>query len=151
MSDKYITIIPEQPVYVPDLARQSRGVSYFLSIVPDSTKVKSSTSEHIQFVNCGENFESIKCPSCNKTIDMETWQSWMGMDYSEKGFNLNLHNTPCCGAKYTLHELKYLFSQGFAKYQLSAINSDIGQLSENQVEKFEKILDCHVRVLYRRQ
>jgi hypothetical protein len=150
MSDEYITIIPEQPIFVPDPARQSQVVSYFSSIVPDSTEVKGSTNDHIQFVDCGENFESIKCPSCNKPIDMETWQEWMGMDYAEKGFNLNLHDMACCGARHTLHELKYLFPQGFAKYQLSAINANIGQLSESQVEKFEKILDCPVRVLYRR-
>lgn len=150
MSDEFITIIPEQPDYVPDPARQSQGISYFRSIVSDSTEIKSSTSDHIQFVDCGENFENIGCPSCNKVVDIETWQIWMRMDYAEKGFNLNLHNMPCCGYKYSLQELKYLFPMGFAKYSLSAMNSNTGQLSKGQVKEFEKILGCPIRVLYRR-
>lgn len=150
MSDDYIIIIPEMPEYLPDPEIQSKCLSYFHSIVPDSTEISNITSNFIQFVNCGENFEYIKCPSCNKTLDVEIWQCWMSMDYAEKGFNLNFHKMFCCGIKHTLHELKYQWPQGFAKYQLSALNSNIGQISNIQRRTFEKLLACPVRIIYRR-
>jgi hypothetical protein len=150
MSDNYVIVIPDLPNFVPNQINQSKGISYFRSIAPLETDIKTLVNNQIHFIDCGENFENIKCPFCSTNISIETWQSWMGMDFDGKGFILNWHKMPCCAANLTLHELNYSFPQGFARFQLIAMNPNIGRLSENQLAKFAQILECPIRVIYKR-
>ena len=69
-------------------------------------------------------------------------------DFHEKAFILVRHNLPCCGAQHTLHELKYEWPQGFARFNLCAENPSIGKLSTKQQRQFESILGCPVRIIY---
>jgi hypothetical protein len=150
MSDEYITIIPEQPDFVPDTARQIQAISYFGSLVSQSPNIQRQVSNQIQFIDCGQYFKYVKCPSCDATIDTDTWLDWMKADFSGEGFSLNFHKMTCCQESFTLQRLKYHFPQGFARFQLSAINSNIGQLSDIQISQFEQILECSVRAIYRK-
>ncbi len=149
MSDDYIIIISEMPAYVPDRKTQKKAIAYFQSILGSGTLVSVVLHDEIQFVDCGSNFTSVKCPSCIKDLDIEIWQKWMDMDFVGKGFNLNLHKMSCCTSSYTLHDLKYNFAQGFAKFELLAQNPNIGYLSENYINEFSKIFGHPVRVIYR--
>ena len=54
----------------------------------------------------------------------------------------------CCGAQHTLHDLAYVWPQGFARCDVCAMNPNIGKLSDDQRSRFEEILDCPVRVIY---
>jgi hypothetical protein len=149
MSDNWILIIPEDPHFVPDEARQQSATAYFSSIAPGADEVLVSVWDAVQFVDCGGNCESISCPSCHKVIDARQWQAWMDSDFDGGGFILVPHKMPCCGASLTLSELRYEWVQGFARCQVSALNPDIGKLSDQQVRGFERLLGCPIRVVYR--
>ena len=148
MSDDYIHIIPAIPGFVPDQARRDDAVSHFRSIAPKATEVSSKISDHLEFVHCGGNFEEIRCPSCKAVIELDLWQGWMDDDCSEKGFTLTLRAMRCCGAQHTLHDLAYVWPQGFARCDVCAMNPNIGKLSDDQRSRFEEILGCPVRVIY---
>jgi NAD-dependent SIR2 family protein deacetylase len=148
MSDDFVTIIPEQYDFIPDLERHQRGVEYFRIIAPQADEVEVRVYEDIVFVDCGSNFESIQCPSCHATLTTEVWNDWIEMDYKDKRWILNLHKMPCCGTNHTLHELSYSFPQGFARFELRALNPNIGFLNPDQTGRFAEILGCPVRAIY---
>lgn len=148
MSDNWIRIIPEVPDFVPDAQRQERAVSYLRSIAPAADDVAASMTDHLAFIDCGGNFESVACPSCRSALDLKQWRAWMDEDFDGKGFTLTPRAMVCCAARHTLHELKYEFPQGFARFELAAMNPNVGQLSMEQRSRFEVILNCPVRVIY---
>jgi hypothetical protein len=150
MSDNYVHIIPVQPGLVPDQERQQEAVLYFRSIAPTASEVSASTSDDLRFIHCGGNFERICCPFCKATIEVPLWHKWMNADYGAKGFTLTQHIMPCCATTHTLQELVYEWPQGFARWDLQAMNPEIGKLSDEHRGRFEEILGCPVRIIYER-
>jgi hypothetical protein len=149
MSDNSVLVLPCDPVMVPDEARLRAAVSYFRSIAPDANDVNMLVSERIVFVDCGSNFERVRCPSCRAVIELRNWRSWMDLDFDGEGFTFAPHSMPCCGAEHLLNELTYEWPQGFSRCQVYAVNPHIGELSDGQRRRFEQILGCPVRVVYR--
>jgi hypothetical protein len=149
MSDHWIALIPEDPRFVPDLAKCERARDRFSQIAPDAEEIEIRVSEKVQFFDCGQNFERIRCPSCSAEIPVDWWQNRMGDDYdSGDGFKLATYATPCCAKKCTLHELVYEWPQGFGRFALDAMNPDIGKLDETYKREFESILGTTLRVIY---
>jgi hypothetical protein len=148
MSDNWIRIIPEQPDLVPVEERQQRAILHLRTIVAQTAELRAFTHDQIVFVDCGGNFESVVCPSCGADIDIDSWQGWMDEDFDGKGFTLSKHAMSCCGAEHTLHELRYQLPQGFGRFEVSAMNPDVGELSEDQIALLEQILGCRVRIIY---
>ena len=148
MSDHYIHVIPVDPNLLPPKARREEAVAYFRKITADSDAVKASTSTAPVFVHCGANFNEVRCPACNKPIEIETWQEWMQQDSTAKGFKLPAHVMTCCGARRNLNDLLYDWPQGFARCRISAMNPNIGKLSAKQIALFAEILATPIRVIY---
>lgn len=149
MSDNYIHIIPEQAGFVPEEARRQEAVSYFREIGPKADEITASVTTNLQFIDCGQNFEEIRCPSCKAVVQLKWWQEWMNEDFSKKdGFILRQRKMPCCGARSTLHELAYDWPQGFARCDIRAMNPNFGKLSATHRTRFETILGCPVRAIY---
>ena len=92
--------------------------------------------------------ETVSCPHCEANRSMDWWQDAMGRDYGDDGFLMEPRELPRCGKAATQHELTYHFPQGFGKYILRAMNPGLGELSPEQVEQFETILGCKLRVIY---
>jgi hypothetical protein len=65
------------------------------------------------------------------------------------GFKLARYVTPCCHMKCTLDELIYDSPQGFARFALDAMNSNIVKLDDKYKREFERMLDTKLRVIYR--
>ena len=149
MSDHWIRIIPEDPDFVPDNASQQSALSYFRRLAPKADNLEVSSSDRIVFKDCGGNFESIACSACGADFALEQWHNWVDEDYDGEGFTLTEHPMPCCGARRTLHQLRYSFPQGFGRFEVSAMNPQIGELSEEQCDHFQQFLGCPVRVIYR--
>src|SRR5688572_1638856 len=114
MSDDWITVIPEDPEFVPDPARQAAAQAWFEENAPDSEEIEIKLSDSIEFFDCGANFERVLCPSCGGEIAMQWWQQ--RMDEFEEAPKLVKYPTPCCGAMLNLHELVYYFPQGFGRF-----------------------------------
>ena len=147
MSDNWIALIPEDPRFVPDAAKQRRARDRFVEIAPEADEIEIKVSEKVEFFDCGANLQRICCPSCRSEISVEWWQDRMDED-SGNGFNLAQYAAPCCGAKITLHELDYEWPQGFGRFALDAMNPKIGKLDDKFKREFEKILGTKLRVIY---
>ncbi|QDV59029.1 hypothetical protein [Rosistilla oblonga] len=148
MSDNWIALIPKDPRYVPDGARQNLARDRFAEIAPDADEIEIKVTDKISFFDCGANFERICCPSCNSEISTEWWQDRMDDDYVDGGFTLAGYETPCCNARHSLDQLLYEWPQGFARFAIDAMNPNIGKLSNQHETEFEDILGTSLRVIY---
>jgi len=100
------------------------------------------------FRDCGENFESVRCPHCDATLDVEVWHDLMDGDFSEKeGFRLDALSMPCCGATPTLNELRYEWPQAFRRFALIATHLG-GKVPQELLARLESALGCRLRVIY---
>lgn len=147
MSDDWITLIPEDPRFVPEEANLEKARLHFTNIAPDAHEIEVRVYEQVRFFDCGGNSERIICPFCRTEIPGNWWSDRMNEDYSA-GFKLSKYSTPCCGARITLHDLVYEWPQGFGRFGLSAMNPNIGLLDEKYQLELETILGTKLRVIY---
>jgi hypothetical protein len=147
MSDNWIAIIPEDPRFVPEKAKQRRARDRFAEIAPEADKIEIKVFEKVQFFDCGANLENICCPKCRAKISVEWWQDRMDEDNGD-GFKLAKYAVPCCRAKVTLHDLGYELPQGFGRFAIDAMNPVIDKLDDKYRREFEKILGTKLRVIY---
>jgi len=149
MSDDWITIVPKLPEHVPSRDNTMATLELLEKMMPDACEIKIIRNEHVQFFDCGANFETITCPRCNADIDVDWWSETMSSDYDEKaGFQLNEYRLLCCSSFAALNALEYWFHQAFGRVALSAMNSNIWTLSDDMVTKIEATLGCDVSVVY---
>jgi hypothetical protein len=157
----YLSLIPEQPSYVPPADAQSRAVDAFRAFLTKkepfqikvahrrdeaNVEIKVEVSEDIQFVDPGVNLESVSCPSCGAEIGFTLWKQWMDRSYEGKFIDRSI-TTPCCGHETDLNALRYDWPAGFARFALRAINPDIenGLLPADRLSVLEEILGCKLR------
>ena len=144
MSDNWITIIPASADYIPSREARQKALSLFRSIAPHADDIREESSEIVRFIDCGGNFERVKCPNCDTDANLTWWQE--RMDHEEKlGYPLQNLAMPCCGARKTLNQLNYDWPQGFARCSVAALNPDIPDLTNEQMKAFESVLGCRVR------
>jgi len=148
MSDNWIVLIPEDPHFVPNAAVRGRARDRLAAIASGADEVAATVDDDVAFFDCGENFETVRCPRCGATIPMEWWQDRMDEDYAD-GFKLDGYAVPCCGASLTLHELAYDRPQGFGRFSLSARNPNRGPLEAEQLRELSDIVGGRLRVIYR--
>ncbi|MBX3315288.1 MAG: hypothetical protein KF902_00335 [Phycisphaeraceae bacterium] len=150
MSVHWITLIPEDPRFVPDEAKRERARERFAEIAPEAREITADVTDTIQFFHCGENFNGISCPACASDIPLRWWHDCIHEDYSkEAGYKLAMYSTPCCGFGCTMHDLAYDFPQGLGRFSLSAMNPYLlGSLDERYRAEFEAILGTKLRVIY---
>jgi len=116
MSDYFISFIPMEPDYVPELeiAKQIENI-----IIADCVQISFDISNIILFADAGRNLESISCPFCKADLN-EWWGNAMESAYSKGGGFINLRiQTPCCIRLCSLNNLTYHFPQGFYKAKLT--------------------------------
>ena len=136
MSDYFIRFIPESisSTLTQDEMKLIEGLGW------GENTPKFIFNERIQFADAGQNFESVKCPSCKNDL-MEWWGNAMSSAYSEENGFLGLEIiTPCCSTITSLHELEYSFSQGFYKTMIEIVpESEIQIMSEEIADRLFKI------------
>ena len=120
--------IPKEADFIPSKLNQVLAIKSLANSFKNK-EVQSITSDTIEFVDCGENFESVKCNHCTLEIDLSFWQSAMSNAYNTNFKDLTI-TTPCCGVASDLNSLEYYFAQGFARYQLTIQDAS---LSEKQI------------------
>ena len=64
---------------------------------------------------------------------------------ADSGYPLRAKEMPCCHAQVSIDQLKYDWPQGFACFSVEAMNPNIRDLSEEDMEEFERLLGCKVR------
>ena len=148
VSDNWITLVPEDPYFVPDMARASALVQLFKSIAPDADHVVAQQAELPQLMDAGVNLEAIICTECLKELDPDWWVATVQADQIEGGFALKPHATPCCGAKVTLNDLAYHMPQAFGVFAIEAMNPSINKLTDGFIETAEATLGTPLTVVY---
>lgn len=138
MSDHFLVVIPADPnADLPDTADALRAC---LGQLVGSEESRIKDYGKLQFIDCGENFESIRCPACGSRFTVPQWHEWMNEDWhGEEGFHLHRHLSPCCQVEMTLNELIYEWPQGFARWFVGARNEGRGPLAPHEIEKLEAI------------
>lgn len=138
MSDHFLVVIPADPK--ADLPETADALRKALADIAGTEESRIKDYGKLQFIDCGENFESIHCPSCRQLITTETWHDWMDSDWhGEEGFHLHRHNAPCCDAEITLNDLIYEWPQGFARWFVGARNEGRGPLTPDEISKLEAV------------
>jgi hypothetical protein len=147
MSDNRISLIPDDPHWIPDHEQCERARDRFAEIVLGADEIGFKLTETIEFFDCGTNLARVICPGCQSEIPDAWWQDRMDEDYVDE-FQLATYATPCCGAQCTLHELIYDWTQGFGRFSLNAMNPGIGTLQDSDKTELERILGTKLRVIY---
>ena len=150
MSDDWIMIVPKLPVEVPAPDRANAAVRFLEESMPNAEEIEVVQNEHVRLFDCGGNLETITCPRCSANIHFDWWGETMSSDFDDQtGFRLDAYFVPCCSNPVALNELVYEFHLAFGCFALSAMNPNIGKMSDNAVREIEAILGCDVSVVYR--
>ncbi|WP_162929990.1 hypothetical protein [Pseudophaeobacter sp. EL27] len=149
MSDNWILIVPKLPEQVPSPENAQAALEFFKELAPGADEIEIVQSEHVQFFDCGTNLETISCPRCSAHIELDWWGAAMSSDYDEsEGFRLSEFQLPCCSTFASLDALVYEFHQVFGRFALSAMNPNLGLLSDDTIRSFETTLACDISVVY---
>jgi len=145
MSETVLKLIPESPSYVPGKPQQDNAKA-FLSRVYTNNQFELVTTDTIEFVDQGENFESVSCNLCGKTIDIEYWQTAMDIAY-EKQFEDLAFNTPCCHNQTSLDALSYRSAAGFSKFVINVRNPET-KIQPRDLEDLQQILGTKLKTVW---
>lgn len=147
MGDHWLILIPTDPGWVPDAHQAIKAREAIDQLTPARNGgIETCAPGRVEFVNCGENFESIGCPACGAMLDGEWWKERMSAVYDRTGgFGALDVITPCCGYATTLNDLDYNFPQGFASWWISVHYASRDWLDDAERMRIEAALSHPVR------
>lgn len=145
MSDTFLKIIPANPSFVPNEDSQ-RNAQNLLQDIYKSPRVELETTDEIEFVDQGSNFESVFCNKCGHEIAIEDWQSVMDECY-ETSFKNLIFQTSCCSSETSLNDLKYNWPAGFSKFCISIQNPDVS-IDDSTLDDLQGILGVSLRLIW---
>jgi hypothetical protein len=140
-----LRIISTNPSYIPNKQQQQQAKDFLTKIYPKH-KTECISKDKIEFVDQGQNFDSIVCPFCGKSIETEYWQDAMEKA-DENHFTDLIIITPCCNKHTSLNDLKYITPAGFARFILS-VNDPETEIEEENIVALQKILNTQLRIIY---
>lgn len=147
MSDFFLSLIPEDPAYVPPAEAQAQAVAALRVRLPRPSQVEAEVFNEVTFIDTGSNFEKVLCPACDEDIT-EPWAGWMHAVFEAESPDLSI-TMPCCGRLTNLNTLHYIPPAGFARFSLRAMNPNIGGvLAAKDVRVLEDVLGCKLRQVY---
>jgi hypothetical protein len=163
MSDTWLRLVPRNEEYIPSVEAQVSATKYFFREICGCDDVESLETEVFNFNTSDDEFSiteyevltffdagsngSAFCPNCDEYIDIEFLMEWWEDDEDETlGYKFEPRKMPCCDKIFTLRELNYDFDQGFGYFCLEALFNST--LSPEEVAELQKILGCHLRVIY---
>jgi hypothetical protein len=146
VSDTFLRLIPDDPTWVPSATARERAEAVLRVALPSADEVTSHVTDHVRFVDCGANFESVACPHCGTDIG-EWWSAAMEAAHEQQFRDLRA-TTPCCGRHVSLNDLVYSWPSGFARYTLQALNPGLGSLPDRLQSRLQSVLGCRVRVIW---
>lgn len=146
MADTFLRIIPTDPTRVPGVSARERALNVLRRAVPLADEVTAQVTQHVRFVDCGANFESVRCPACGADIG-EWWAEAMELGHAQNFSDLRI-TTPCCALHTTLNDLLYAWPAGFARYTLEAVNPARESVPQSVVRRLESALGAQVRLIW---
>jgi hypothetical protein len=146
VADTYLRIIPSDPACVPSALARERALGVLQRAVPLADDFVSRVTDDVRFVDCGSNFEAVRCPNCGADLG-EWWSMAMEVGHDQQFEDLRV-TTPCCGAHTSLNDLVYAWPSGFARYTLEVLNPGLGSLPERVLERLQTTLGTTLRVIW---
>ena len=146
-SGNSLKIITVEPNFEPSKKQQQAIMNYLITKYPFN-EINSTLTKAVEFIDCGENFESVTCNLCGHNIEMEAWQEAM-----DKAFQNNFSDltfiTPCCHEKANLNDLKYTKPSGFAKYRIEMLSPEFLNVENNDLtQNIKAILGKDIRLIW---
>jgi hypothetical protein len=149
MSDSILSLIPDDPTYVPLSDVQPRAIALLRALAPRASHVGCRASDQVVFFDQGSNFEKVQCPACGEDVTSQ-WPEWMSKAFESQFADLAL-TMSCCGLATNLNALGYLPPAGFARFSLTARNPNVGGLlSAEDLSVLERVIGCKLRQVYAR-
>ena len=137
MSHTLLKIISIDPGFVTNMETQEKAKAILAKHYRPST-IEFQTTDSIEFIDQGANFESVACNSCGRDLEMDEWQALVDNAF-EKQFEDLTFITSCCHSKSSLNDLKYNMPAGFAKFTVS-ISEAPEEPTENELSQLEGLL-----------
>lgn len=98
--------------------------------------------ESIQFIDCGQRFESVVCNHCQHSV-LKVWGELMDKSY-QTGFSERHFITPCCHQETTLDQLIYYGDSGFATCSIDVWNPS-EDIDDIEIQVLEKLFGCEYK------
>jgi hypothetical protein len=111
-----------------------------------SGQIEFITTDTIEFVYQGENFESVSCNLCGQDIEIEYWQNEMNNAH-EKQFTDLEFITQCWAKTKSLNDLSYTSPAGFSKFIVS-IRDAQREIDEKDLNDLQRILSTTLRIVW---
>jgi hypothetical protein len=147
MSTTIFKLIPSDPQYIPAGERQLRAMDVLRSSFHSCNDIKTSETGDVQFIDAGNNLESIFCTKCGMSLSMDWWIEAMDALYEANKFSNLFIKTPCCETPCSLNDLRYVLPVGFARFVIE-ITDCIDNISDDLQKELEDVLGCSLKKVW---
>ena len=148
MSDNFLIFIPADPEFVPGFKSRKHALTYLRDHFREADKVQDEVHDKEVFVHCGGNLESVRCPICDRPLDIEWVMGQVEERFSSRPKTRDVE-VPCCGAVVDLNNLKFSWPCGFARYEISVLNPNRTE-EDHEVKVLEAALGTTLSVIWSR-
>jgi hypothetical protein len=146
VSDTILRLIPDEPNRVPSAAAREMAAGVLQRALLQADDVSDLVTRTVRFVDCGDNFETVRCPRCGADVG-EWWTLAMEAAHDQQFADLRA-TTPCCGTTVSLNDLAYSWPAGFARYTLEVPNPGVGSLPKPIHQRLEQVLGGRLREIW---
>jgi len=125
MSDNFLRFVATDPEALPGSARTARARDIVAERLPRADVVEVGRFSSVNFIDCGGNLESARCPSCGADLLSDgTWTRLLEQAW-ESGMSRRSFTLACCGAGHALEELDYCWPVAFGRFSIDARNPGV--------------------------
>ena len=125
MSDNFLRFVPTDPEVLPDPASTAGARDMVAERLSRADAVEVGRFNSVQFIDCGGNFESVRCPSCRADLLPDgVWTRLMDQAW-DSGMSRRSFTLACCGARHALEELDYCWPVAFGRFSIDVRNPDV--------------------------
>ncbi len=139
---------------MPDESKYADAIKKLESWTPDGEEVGVTVYDHVEFIDQGDNLETIICPACETRLDkfadklIADWWEYASLiaDVIKGNGAYRLDESctvkmPCCQKESKFTDLKFHWPAGFARFELFAHNPCLeSNLRNDRLHELEEIL-----------
>ena len=125
MSDNFLRFVATDPEVLPGPARTARARDIVAERLPRADVVEVGRFSSVNFIDCGGNLESARCPSCEADLLSDgAWTRYMDQAW-ESGMSQRRFTLDCCSGNLALEELDYRWPVAFGRFSIDARNPGV--------------------------
>jgi hypothetical protein len=145
MPSTSLILIPIIPELLPD-PETLIATKDILRDFYKTQEIKFVITENVEFVDPGQNFESVACNLCRQAITIEDWHQAMDAAYINKFKDLKFI-TCCCQKTTSLNDLEYIWPAGFSKFTIMIADA-AHDLTDEQMKLIETVMQTKLRKIW---